>query len=60
MSTKSTRSFCQRLVWQKNSGGSSILFEVRIPNLVDGLTSWDGGVVHTILGHIDIEFWPHF
>ena len=24
MSTKSTRSFCQKLVWQKNSGGSSI------------------------------------
>ena len=22
MSTKSTRSFCQKLVWQKNSGGS--------------------------------------
>ena len=25
MSTKSTRSFCQKLVWQKNSGGSYIL-----------------------------------
>ena len=24
MSTKSTRSFCQKLVWQKNSGGSYI------------------------------------
>ena len=24
--------------------------------------SWDGGVVHTILGHfyLDIDFWPHF
>ena len=28
MSTKSTRSFCQKLVWQKNSGGSSIQFRV--------------------------------
>ena len=25
MSTKSTRSFCQKLVWQKNSGGSFYL-----------------------------------
>ena len=24
MSTKSTRSFCQKLVWQKNSGGSYV------------------------------------
>ena len=24
MSTKTTRSFCQKLVWQKNSGGSFI------------------------------------
>ena len=25
-------------------------------------SSWDGGVVHTILGHfdLDIDFWPHF
>ena len=25
-------------------------------------SSWDGGVVHTILGHFDLDFdiWPHF
>ena len=25
-------------------------------------SSWDGRVVHTILGHfdLDIDFWPHF
>ena len=25
-------------------------------------SSWDGGVVHTILGHfyLDIDYWPHF
>ena len=25
-------------------------------------SSWDGGVVHTVLGHfyLDIDFWPHF
>ena len=28
MSTKSTRSFCQKLVWQKNSGGSSGMFTI--------------------------------
>ena len=26
MSTKSTRSFCQKLVWQKNTGGSLLFF----------------------------------
>ena len=39
---------------------SPILFDVGIPNwCVD--SSWDGGVVHTILGHFDlnIDFWPH-
>ena len=34
----------------------SIVFKVGISNLVDGLTSWDDGVVHTILGHLDIDF----
>ena len=27
-----------------------------------GDSSWDGGVVHTIVSHfdLDIDFWPHF
>ena len=40
---------------------SPILFDVGIPNLGCD-SSWDGGVVHTILSHFDfdIDFWPHF
>ena len=40
---------------------SPILFHVGFPNL-GGDSSWDGGVVHTILSHfdLDIDFWPHF
>ena len=37
---------------------SAILFDVKIPNIWGGDSSWDGGVVHTILSHFD--FWPHF
>ena len=40
---------------------SPILFDVGIPNLGCD-SSLDGGVVHTILSHfdLDIDFWPHF
>ena len=40
---------------------SAISFDVGIPNL-GGDSSWDGGVVHTILSHFDFDiyFWPHF
>ena len=40
---------------------SAILFDVGIPNLGCD-SSWDGGVVHTILSHFDFDiyFWPHF
>ena len=40
---------------------STILFDVGIPNWV-GDSSWDGGVMHTILSHfdLDIDFLPHF
>ena len=40
---------------------SPILFDVGIP-IWAGDSSLDGGVVHTILCHfdLDIDFWPHF
>ena len=38
---------------------SAILFDVGIP-IWRGDSSWDGGVVHTIMSHFDIDFWPHF
>ena len=40
---------------------SPILFDVGIP-IWGGDSSWDAGVVHTILSHfdLDIDFWPHF
>ena len=40
---------------------SPILFDVGIP-IWGGDSSWDGGVVHTVLSHfhLDIDFWPHF
>ena len=38
-----------------------ILFVVETP-ILDGVSSWDGRVGHTILSHFDlyIDFWPHF
>ena len=39
---------------------SPILFDVS--QIWGGNSSWDGGVVHTILSHfdLDIDFWPQF
>ena len=34
MSLKSTRSFCQKLVWQKNSGGSYIIVDWGVKNQI--------------------------
>ena len=38
MSTKSTRSFCQKLVWQKNSGGSYCKQDITSLSLLTGRT----------------------
>ena len=37
-----------------------ILLDIGIRNWWFFDSSWDGGVVHTILGHfdLDIDFWP--
>ena len=34
---------------------SPILFKVGVPNLVCVNASWDGGVLHTIFGHCDLD-----
>ena len=40
---------------------SAILFDEE-SQIWGGDSSWDGGVVHTILSHFDFDiyFWPHF
>ena len=40
----------------------SPIFLMKESQIWGGDSSWDGGVVHTILCHfdLDIDFWPHF
>ena len=55
MSTKSTRSFCQKLVWQKNSGGSYQHFD--FPH---GEKSLRGYFPTGIFPHRDYSPWGFF
>ena len=43
--------------------GAYLLYYLMEESQILGVdSSWDGRVVHTILGHfdLDIDFWPHF
>ena len=62
LSTGSTQEDPSLFNWKIVDGTLRIKSNKRTNKIRGGDSSWDGGVVHTILSHfdLDIDFWPHF